>query len=392
MAGPLEGIVVVELSTMITASLAAMMLAEQGARVIKIEPIELGDPMRYLGTAKGGMSGLFASCNRGKKSIRINLKHDKGRALARDLVLRADILIHNFRPGVMEGLDLGSETLRAENPRLIYVAISGFGTEGPLKDAPAYDPIVQAHAGITAVQGTGSPAFVRNLVCDKITAYTACQAATSALFARTRTQMGQHIDLSMLDASLFFIFPDGFMNHTLLDDDATLQPLLADLIYGLISTSDGSITISAGTPAQRAGVLRAIDRAELLTDQRFSTLDALMQNRDEYQAILARAFSQLPTAELLTRLRDHDVPCAQCLSRDEVLADPQLAANGTVEVIDHPRIGRQRIVRYPARFAGERLSAASPSPGHGEHTDQVLGELGVEPDDIDGLKRAGVVA
>src|SRR5262245_24420089 len=172
MTKPLEGVLIVELSTMITASMAAMMLAEQGSRVIKLGRIETGDRRRYLGTSKAGMSGWFASCNRGKESVRINLKDASGRALARRLALRADILIHNFRPGVMEGLELGSETLRAANRRLIYIAITGFGTAGPLKDAPAYDPIVQAHAGFAGVQGTDAPAFVRNLVCDKITAYT----------------------------------------------------------------------------------------------------------------------------------------------------------------------------------------------------------------------------
>jgi crotonobetainyl-CoA:carnitine CoA-transferase CaiB-like acyl-CoA transferase len=392
MTKPLEGILIVELSTMITASMAAMMLAEQGARVIKIEPIDVGDPMRYLGTSKAGMSGLFASCNRGKESVRINLKDTAGRALARRLALGADILIHNFRPGVMDGLDLGSAALRAANRRLIYIAITGFGTAGPLSDAPAYDPIVQAHAGFAAVQGIEAPTFVRNLVCDKITAYTAFQAATAALLVRTRTNEGQHIDLSMLDAGLFFLFPDGFMNHTLLDADIVPQPLLADLIYGLNATRDGAITISAGSPAQRLGVLRAIEREDLLTDPRFATLDGLLANRAEYQAILARAFAGLSTDELLARLRQHDVPCAKCLSRDEVVNDAQISANGTVDVVRHPLLGRVRVVRHPARFAGERLPVAGPSPAHGQHTDAVLAELGVTPDEVARLKEARVVA
>jgi len=167
---PLEDIKVIEFSTMITASLASMMMGDQGARVIKIEPIEMGDPMRYVGTSKGGISALFANCNRGKESIRLNLKDEKGQALVHQLVRDADVVVHNFRPGVMDNLNLGSEKLRAMNPGLVYVAISGFGIEGPLANAPAYDPIIQAHAGMTASQGTQTPAFVRNLMCDKITA------------------------------------------------------------------------------------------------------------------------------------------------------------------------------------------------------------------------------
>ena len=213
---PLEGITVLEFSTMITASFAAMMMAEQGARVIKVEPMNVGDPMRYIGANKGGISSLFANCNRGKQSIRVNLKEQAGQELIRELVAEVDIFIHNFRPGVMDKLNLGTDALRELNPRLIYAAISGFGKEGPLGRAPAYDPIIQAHAGLTATQGKGGePAFFRTLICDKITAYTACQAVTCALYVREKTGVGQHIDLSMLDAGLFFVFPDGFQNHTL---------------------------------------------------------------------------------------------------------------------------------------------------------------------------------
>ena len=178
---PFEGITIIECSTMITASFAAMMMGEQGARVIKIEPVEAGDPMRGIGTKKGGMAGLFANCNRGKESVRIDLKSEDGQVLMREIVQEADIVIHNFRPGVMDKLNLGSEALRALNPRLIYMAISGFGKGGPLGNSPAYDPVIQAHAGFTASQGGDEPVFVKNLMCDKTTAYTACQAVTAAL-------------------------------------------------------------------------------------------------------------------------------------------------------------------------------------------------------------------
>ena len=389
---PLEGITIIELSTMITASLAAMMLAEQGARVIKIEPIEQGDPMRYIGTSKGGMSGLFANCNRGKESIRVNLKAPEGQALVQRLAGDADLLLHNFRPGVMDSLGLGSEALRQANPRLVFVAISGFGTEGPLRRAPAYDPVVQAHSGIAAVQGPDGPAFVRNLMCDKITAYTACQAATAALLQRERSGEGQHIDLSMLDASLFFLYPDGFMNHTLLDEDAEWQPLLSDLIYDLTLTKDGALTITASTDTQRLGVYRAVGREDLETDPRFASMELLMANMVEYRAILSEAFAALETDELMERLRANDVPCAKCLSRDEVVEDAQLAANETFQVVDHPHMGRLRVVASPAKFGGERLRPASPSPGHGEHTVAVFEGLGIDPEEMARLIQAGVIA
>ena len=168
---PLEGITILEFSTMITAALASMMLAEQGAKVIKVEPSDQGDPMRYIGARKGDISSLFAGCNRGKESIKIDLKSEAGQAVIRDMVSQVDVVIHNFRPGKMDSLNLGCDALRAINPKLVYMAISGFGTEGPLRHAPAYDPIIQAHTGMAATQGSDeSPAFIRSLLCDKITA------------------------------------------------------------------------------------------------------------------------------------------------------------------------------------------------------------------------------
>lgn len=393
---PLAGMTVLEFSTMITASFAAMMMAEQGARVIKIEPVGMGDPMRYIGTQKGGISALFANCNRGKEAISVNLKDEVGQALVHRLVETADVVIHNFRPGVMEGLNLGSEKLRAINPRLVYMAISGFGKEGPLKNAPAYDPVIQAHAGFTASQGKhgpsgDAPAFVRNLMCDKITAYTAIQGVTAALLLRERDGLGQHIDLSMLDSGLFFIFPDGFMNNTLMDDDIQIQPLLSDLLYELTITKDGAITISAGTDQQRNNLLRALDLEALSEDERFSTLDALLQNFQAYRDILAVKFLQFTSDDILVRLRKWDVPAAKCHTYEEVLMQPQIDANDTIEVRHHPEMGSMRIIKSPVKFAGERLSPGQHSPTHGQHTITVLKELGLDDLTIESYKQDGVI-
>lgn len=378
---------------MITASFAAMMLAEQGAEVVKVEPIEQGDPMRYIGTAKGGSSGLFANCNRGKQSIRVNLKDDAGTGLVKQLALEADVLLHNFRPGVMDGLGLGSEQLRAENPQLVYAAVSGFGTEGPLRRAPAYDPVVQARCGLTASQGAqGDPAFVRNLMCDKITAYTACQAVTAALFQRERGGGGQHIDLSMLDAGLFFLYPDGFMNHTLLDEDVDHQPLLSDLVYQPTPTKDGFITISASTPGHRASVHRALDREDLDSDPRFDSMEKLVANLDAYQAEMAAAFTKFTSVDLVKRLADNDVPCANFSTLEEVINDPQVEACGTLATVEHSQLGKMRVVRNPAKFGGERLPVGASSPAHGEHTDAVLGAIGVDAQRLASLRADGVVA
>lgn len=378
---------------MITASFAAMMLAEQGALVIKVEPIELGDPMRYLGSSKGGFSALFANCNRGKRSLRIDIKSAAGREIIESLASDTDVLLSNYRPGVMAGLGLGSEHLRSLNPRLIYCGVSGFGTEGPHRDAPAYDPIIQAQAGFAAVQGQGKegPEFMQSLMCDKVTAYTACQAVTTALYVREKTGEGQHIDLSMMDAGLYFLFPDGFMHETLLDDDVDHQPPLSQLLYQLAKTKDGGLTVSAATAAQQVGLLSAVDRLDLFADERFNSLEKIMANVDAFRQEIADAIAKFETGELLDKLHANDVPAARPLDYQEVLAHPQYAANDSTEVAQHPRLGAMVQIKPPARFGGNRLEPASPSPAHGEHTLEVLRELGRTADDIAALIEQGVV-
>lgn len=389
---PLDGVRVLEFSTMITASFAAMMLAEQGAQVIKVEPLELGDPMRYLGSMKGGFSALFANCNRGKQSLRLDIKSDAGREVIENLAVETDVVLCNYRPGVMDGLGLGPDQLCRLNSRLIYAAVSGFGTEGPHRDAPAYDPIIQAQAGFAAVQGQGQdgPQFMRSLMCDKITAYTACQAVTTALYVREKTGRGEKIDLSMMDAGLYFLFPDGFMHQTLLDGDVDHSPPLSELLYDLSPTKDGGVTLSAATPAQQVGLLTAIERLDLFGDDRFNSLEKIMANLDEFREELAKGMASFETEDLLLRLHENDVPAARPLDYDEVLAHPQYAANDSIDVTTHPLLGSMHRIKPPARFGGERLQPSADSPDHGQHTAQVLAHNGYSDDQIAALLEQGV--
>lgn len=389
---PLEGITILEFSTMITAALASMMLAEQGARVIKVEPIDAGDPMRYIGARKGDISSLFAGCNRGKESIKVDLKSEAGQAVIHEMMPNIDVVIHNFRPGTMDTLNLDFETLQAINPQLVYMAISGFGTEGPLRRAPAYDPIIQAQCGMAATQGSDeSPTFIRSLLCDKITGYTACQAVTSALFARERTGDGQMIDLSMLDSGLFFMFPDGFQNHALLEEDTTPGGLLIDMLYDLTLTKDGGITVAAANQEMQGRMLSAIGLLHLLRDERFDSMAKLVENLHIFRELVAEKCMGYTSDQLLALLREVEVPCAKCLTRDEVLAQEQLSANDSVSIVDHPHLGKIRIVRAPPRFGGERLEPSRPTPAHGEHTDDVLASFGVTVDRIETLRSEGVL-
>ena len=389
---PLQGITILEFSTMITAALASMILAEQGARVIKVEPCDTGDPMRYVGTRKGDISSLFAGCNRGKESIKLDLKSEAGQKVILELAPEIDVVIHNFRPGTMETLGLGYNSLVALNPKLIYMAISGFGTEGPLRRAPAYDPIIQAHSGMAATQGSdASPAFIRSLLCDKITGYTACQAVTSALFARERSGVGQFIDLSMLDSGLFFMFPDGFQNHALLDDDVIHGGLLIDILYDLTPTKDGGITVAAANQEMQERMLSAIGLLHLLHDDRFNSMKKLVENLHIFRELVSEKCMEFTSDELLTLLREVEGPCAKCLPCDDVLAQEQLEANGSIGIVDHPHLGRMRIVKAPPRFGGKRLSPSRPAPSHGEHTESVLRSFGLEPNRVEALKENDVL-
>ena len=389
---PLESVTILEFSTMITASLASMMMAEQGARVIKVEPMEMGDPMRYIGARKADISALFANCNRGKESLRIDLKSAEGVETIKAMIPAVDVVIHNFRPGVMDKLGLGSECLRSINPKLIYTAISGFGTKGPLSGAPAYDPMIQAHAGVAAAQGRGDqPAFMRTLLCDKITGYTACQAVTSALFMRERVGEGQHLDLSMIDSGLFFIFLDGFQNDTLLSDDHERGPMLIDILYDPWLCSDGSVIISLGSYEIQRRFLTAIDMSQLLEDPRFDSFENQIRNIRELKALVAPRCASLTCDDMVDRLRLADVPCAKVMTREEVLSQEQLAANGTVEIYDHPVAGLSRRVLSPPLFGGERLEAGRGAPTHGQHTDSVLQSFGLSGERVQYLRNKAVI-
>jgi crotonobetainyl-CoA:carnitine CoA-transferase CaiB-like acyl-CoA transferase len=389
---PLESVTILEFSTMITASLASMMMAEQGARVIKVEPMEMGDPMRYIGARKADISALFANCNRGKESLRIDLKSAEGVETIKAMIPSVDVVIHNFRPGVMDKLGLGSECLRSINPKLIYTAISGFGTKGPLSGAPAYDPMIQAHAGVAAAQGRGDqPAFMRTLLCDKITGYTACQAVTSALFMRERVGEGQHLDLSMIDSGLFFIFLDGFQNDTLLSDDHERGPLLIDILYDPWLCSDGSVIISLGSYEIQRRFLTAIDMSQLLEDPRFDSFENQIRNIRELKALVAPRCAALTCDDMVDRLRLADVPCAKVMTREEVLSQEQLAANGTVEIYDHPVAGLSRRVLSPPLFGGERLEPGRGAPTHGQHTDSVLQSFGLSDERVQHLRNKAVI-
>ena len=368
---PLDGIKVIEISTIITASLSAMMLADQGAEVIKIEQTGFGDPLRYLGTQKGGVSAIFANVNRGKSSLELDLKKDIDLNSAKKLICEADVLINNFRPGVMEALGLSKAECKKINKNLIYVAITGFGKEGPFSSSPAYDHVVQAMSGATAIQSDGDkPQYMKTLLCDKITAYTATQSICSALYKREKTGEASSIDLSMLDSSMFFLWPDGMMNHTLLDNDVEiLAPLTA--AYNMYECKDGSISIAAMLDKHWHGIFKAVDKPELIDDQRFSSAAERSKNFIELLELVS-LFKNYTVEEMFERLSNNDVPCSTNLSLEQAITNQQVEDNYLVKEKITETQGKLRMIRYPAIFDEEKFINDKPAPKLGEDNKKLL--------------------
>jgi crotonobetainyl-CoA:carnitine CoA-transferase CaiB-like acyl-CoA transferase len=394
MAGPLEGVRVLDLTAVVSGPLATMLLADQGADVIKVEPPGLGDLIRIGRFERGGLQAFYVNCNRGKRGIVVDLEREEGRALVRRLAARADVFAQNFRPGAIERLGLSEDELRRENPDLIYVSISGFGESGPYADRRVYDPIIQGITGYVAIQRhpeIGLPDLVRNIVCDKATAYTAAQAITAALFARERGAGGQHVRVPMVDAALAFFWPDAMIAQTMLGEGvAPGLPLY--LIYRITPTADGHLIYFAATDKEWQGLFRATGHPEWCDDPRFTGPQRL-QHLEFLGQALADAFSRHETADMLRRLADEGVPGGPVYGTlEEVFDDPQVKHNGCVFEREHPTAGRIREVNPGAHFSRTKEAAGAIAPLRGEHTEEVLAELGLDAAARADLRARGVVA
>jgi crotonobetainyl-CoA:carnitine CoA-transferase CaiB-like acyl-CoA transferase len=309
-------------------------------------------------------------------------------------VARADVFVQNFRPGVATRMGIGEETLRGVCPTLVYVSVSAFGPEGPWAGKPAFDHVAQAAAGVAAVQSdrdTGEPRFVQNATVDKVTALTtASQAITAALLHRARTGVGQHLDLSMLSSALHSMWPDGMTRDTLLGDGVELRPPLADA-YRMFPLKDGFIAIAAITQQQIHGLMRAVGRPEFIEDERFSTVNALLANLDAFRAEAAEAAAALTVAECVANFEREDVPCAPVVGTHELAEHPQVMAGGLVEEVEHPIMGRMRRPRPPVRFSHSPCAVSRHAAALGEHSDEVLAELGLGAFEREELGASGVV-
>ena len=395
MPGPLGGIRVLDLTSVVSGPLATMFLADQGAEVIKIEPLggDITRRSRQSISASGEFSALFVSTNRGKRSLALDLKRPEAAKIMHKLIGGSDVLVQNFRPGTMERLGFGEPAVRELNPRLIYVSISGVGESGPYARKRVYDPIIQGLSGFADLQAepkTRRPQMIRTIVADKTTAIFAAQAITAALFARERTGEGQHIRLAMLDTMIGYLWPEAMTQYTVVGREATTADPTArpDLIF---ETADGYITVGTISDSEWQGFCAASGRPGLAEDSRFNTPPARAANATERILLMAEIIKERPTAEWLQQLDANDVPSAPVLRRNEVIANEQVVARELIIELGHPDIGRVRQPKPAARFDRTPAQIQGPAPRIGEHSAVILAELGLEVAEIERLATEKIV-
>ncbi len=384
MPGPLHGYRIVDLTSNVSGPLATMILADQGADVIKVEAPDGGDATRAGGNRRAGFTASFLNNNRNKRSIVLDLKQRAAVEVVLRLCARADVFVQNYRPGVAERLGLGEEAVRAEASKIVYVSISGFGEKGPYAAKPAYDPVIQGFSGLATVQAGSDetrPRLLRTILPDKLTAITASQAITAALLARERTGEGQHVRLSMLEAVMAFLWASDMGDQTFVGDEPLRQtPASAhDLIY---DTADGYITVAALTDPQWAGLARAAGHPEWIEDERFRTAALRHQNIDARLELTQQALMARPAAEWLELLTAAQVPCGPVLTRNQIISHPQVEALGLVVETEHEKAGRLRQTRAAARFSGTPAGIRRGAPALGQHTKEVLAEIGCSEAEI----------
>ena len=391
MGGVLDGVRVIELTTMITGPLAGMLLADLGASIIKIENPEGGDPFRYF--RGGNYSGHFIAYNRNKRSLTLDLRSPRGKDLLLDLIKQSDVLIDNFRHGVLDRLGFSDEILNTTNPKLIHASITGFGRDGPYANRPSYDAVAQSLSGVLSqFVDPQAPQAGGPTLSDNITGFYCAYGILGALHERERTGKGRRIETSMLEATIAFA-PDSFINHKRYGTAVgPLTRVSASQSYAFRCKDGRLIAIHLSSqPKFWEGLLTALERGDLATDARFDSREKRIENYVALRAELGKTFAMRPRDEWMQRLESEDVPYAPVHNVEDVIDDAQVRHLGTFYQQKHPKEGEVWGINPPVFIDGERPGPMRPPPVLGEHSEQILGELGLNAEQIAELRAAKVV-
>jgi len=393
---PLDGIFVVDLSRILSGPVCTMLLADMGAEVVKVEPPPLGDDSRQWGPPFiGGISTYFLSVNRNKKSLGLNLKTERGRQILWRLVDRADVLIENFRPGVLDKLGFGYAAVKARNGRAVYCSISGFGHTGPYRDRPGYDVIAQGESGMMDLTGypEGPPAKLGASLADVVAGLYACNGICLALLARHKTGEGQHVDVSLLDGMV-----STLTYHALIYLATGRSPKRAGtrhpsiVPYESFEARDGFVNIAVTNQKQWENFCQVLGLPEIAADSRFEEMKARLANYGELRPMIAEVVSKMTRAEVMDAMSRVGIPAGPINSVGEILEDPQIHARHMIEELVHPEYGPLRVLGIPIKLSDTPGVVENAPPRFGEHNREILSALGFADQEIQRLEEAGAVA